>query len=111
MLGIERFDVARLLRGHVAHLLLGRPLGQHRKLTLVDPPGAIFAGLIDTDDPFNQRGRRRVAGQAVFGRGLFALVLARGLGWTFGHLTHEEAAAVLGQGAAGEGAEGSLRTV
>src|SRR5690606_13697250 len=46
----ERFSVATLLLGHVAQHRSMPATPEHRELALIDPDGAIFPGMIDTND-------------------------------------------------------------
>ncbi len=60
---LEGLQVMRFLGRHMADFRRrGVPLAQHRQLPRIDPYGAVFAGMVDPDDPVDQGLARRVAG-------------------------------------------------
>ncbi len=61
--GRERVEMHLLLRLHVAQQLGLVTAPEHRELTLIDAFGAIFAGMVDPDHPFDRRTWRHIARQ------------------------------------------------
>ena len=63
---LEGLQVAQLLLVHVADRRALGPVAEHRELTFVDPPGAVFAGMVDADHALDQRRGLQVARQPAF---------------------------------------------
>ena len=63
----EGVEVVLLLRLHVAQDVAFVAVAEHRELALVDALGAVLAGMVDADQPFQPLPRGRVAGQPVAG--------------------------------------------